>query len=372
MNMAQRQSWQCPQVERERSARTRAVHVARAARSAGVGQVEVASVIGRSSRTLRCWSARERDGEPLARPKGRPAVRSSREQREALLASVRELGVHVGIDVYQALHLKMARREVASMIHRCREVHRRRKPKVMYHLQWSRPGRVWAVDHSHIPGACKQERIVISSRDLASHKQLRWERSRETAQVTVEQLRLDFERHGAPLVLKTDGGPAFRSEEFKQLLDRYGVELLPSPPYYPQYNGSCEAANRSKNRCQHIADSNGRPRAWSSWDLELARLQANQTSRPWGLHGCNPQQRWASRAPISHTERASFRASCAQLREVVVQEKELSAEQTKNEFVARAVQRDAVSRALVGHDLLVVRRRAIRPLIQTIRSAAIS
>ena len=256
------------------------------------------------------------------------------------------------------------------MIHRCRMVWRRRNPEIAYRLQWTRPGSVWAADHSHVRGATKEARIAISCRDLGSHEQLLWEPSRETASVTVEQLRRSFEKHGPPLVFKADGGPSFRSDEMRQLLDEYGVELLPSPPYCPEYNGSCEAANQSmKKRTLHIAENHGRADAWLPCDLELGRQQANHTTRPWGLHGPVPRERWLGRNPIQPEDRERFRAICARWREQVIIAKELTPEQLDREITARCVQRAAVSRALVEHGLLIIRRRVVRPPIHTIRTA---
>ncbi len=327
-------------------------------------------MIGRSPRALRDWSRKKRDGMSLARPRGRPAIRSSRNERQALLASFRELGPHCGVAVYQAMHGALPRAEVKDMVERSREVWRHRNPNDSVRLQWTKLGSVWAVDHSHIPGASKRERIAISCRDLASHEQLLWQHSRETANVTVAQLRDAFEEHGAPLALKADGGPSFRSEELLELLDEHGTELLPSPPYYPQYNGSCEAANQSmKKRSRFIAESNDRVDSWLVWDLELARLQANHTARPWGVNGPVPNDRWLARRPITAHERARFRASCDRHRQTVIEDLGLLPEHIEREFMARSVQRAAVSRALVEHGLLIVQRRVVRPPIHTIRTA---
>ena len=306
----------------------------------------------------------------LAEPRGRPAIRSSWSERQALLETIRGQGPHCAVVVYQAMHPAMPRAEVQAMVERSREVWRRRNPSDSFRLQWTKPGSVWAADHSHIPGATKRETIAISCRDLASHEQLLWQHSRETAEVTVAQLRDAFEEHGAPLVFKGDGGPAFRSEGLIELLDEHGTELLPSPPYYPQYNGSCEAANKSmKKRSRFIAELNGRADAWLVWDLELARLQANHTARPWGVHGPVPNYRWLARRPVEPDERVRFRAACARNRQAVIAELELLPEQLEKEFMARSVQRAAVSRALVEHGLLIVQRRVIRPPIHTIRTA---
>ncbi|MBI5527901.1 MAG: hypothetical protein HY897_16345, partial [Deltaproteobacteria bacterium] len=53
---------------------------------------------------------------------------------------------------------------------------------------------------------------------------------------TRELLEHLFKIHGAPLVLKGDGGKDLLvSAEVKKLLEEYGVTGLLSPPYYPRY-----------------------------------------------------------------------------------------------------------------------------------------
>ena len=277
------------------------------------------------------------------------------------------------MSVYQGLHRGMPRREVESIVKRTREVHRRRNPVTAAQLIWTEPGTVWAVDHSHMDQVGKGPEIVISSRDLASHEQLLWNLSRETAGVTTEQLREEFGTYGAPLVLKADGGSAFKSDMFESLLDEHGVELLPSPPYYPQYNGSCESANGSmKRRTLRRAQLRDSTSAWTDLDLEESRVEANTTTRPWGVRGPVPETRWQERTAVSDELREAFRTRCAQLRDALIIEEGLSAEQLARENTRRCVQRLAVSRALVEHGLLLVRRRVIRPPIKVIKTAAIS
>jgi len=57
-------------------------------------------------------------------------------------------------------------------------------------------------------------------------------------------LREAFEQHGAPLILKHDGGKIFLEEKVQDLLREYGVIDLTSPPYYPPYNGKMERSVR--------------------------------------------------------------------------------------------------------------------------------
>ncbi|XP_036150700.1 uncharacterized protein LOC105828425 [Monomorium pharaonis] len=49
-----------------------------------------------------------------------------------------------------------------------------------------------------------------------------------------------FSRFGFPYHCVTDGGPQFRSDEFRQFLARHGVKQSLSPPYHPATNGAAE------------------------------------------------------------------------------------------------------------------------------------
>lgn len=62
-----------------------------------------------------------------------------------------------------------------------------------------------------------------------------------TAATTLVVLAELFDRHGPPLVLKSDNGSAFNSQPLYELLASRAVLWLPSPLRTPRYNGSCEA-----------------------------------------------------------------------------------------------------------------------------------
>jgi transposase InsO family protein len=121
---------------------------------------------------------------------------------------------------------------------------------------------------------------VLTVRDLASGMQLAWQPvPDETAVATVAVVLSLFRKYGAPLVLKSDNGSAFKSEDFAKLLASHGVAWLPSPPRMPSYNGSCEATNRhAKLRTAHFAlrDHGGR---WTSAALQAARRCPLPTAR---------------------------------------------------------------------------------------------
>jgi len=83
----------------------------------------------------------------------------------------------------------------------------------------------------------KKELLVLqdeASRYKANHRLVSGPASGEDVCNYLEEA---FEAQGAPLVLKQDGGLIFHTDAMDRLLKRWGVEMLTSPPYYPQYKG---------------------------------------------------------------------------------------------------------------------------------------
>jgi len=72
-----------------------------------------------------------------------------------------------------------------------------------------------------------------------------------------EYLKAAFEAHGAPLVLKHDGGKVFHGERIRALLHEYQVIELTSPPYYPCYNGKKERSVRDIKSYERAMRANG-------------------------------------------------------------------------------------------------------------------
>jgi hypothetical protein len=139
----------------------------------------------------------------------------------------------------------------------------------------------------------KQGVIGLIVRRLASGQQLLWLPVREaTAQTAVDALALLFALHGAPLVLKSDNGPAFCAEATGRLLGQFSVMALFSPAYWPRYNGAIEAGIGSlKNRTAYQAARHGHA-LWTCDDVAAAHEEANATSRPQGGAGASAAQLW--------------------------------------------------------------------------------
>lgn len=65
------------------------------------------------------------------------------------------------------------------------------------------------------------------------------------SRVVIEAMKDQFARHGIPMELITDNGPAFRSREFKKFAEDWCFTHTTSSPNYPQSNGLSERAVRT-------------------------------------------------------------------------------------------------------------------------------
>jgi len=270
------------------------------------------------------------------------------------------LGPRTGVPTLQALCPTMARREVQDLARRYRVQWHRRHSRLARILHWQRPGTVWAMDFSEPPAPVDHVYPrLLAVRDLASGLQLLWLPVTDESAPTVQQaLEWLFHEHGPPLVLKSDNGSAFIAEGTRALLTAWQVWPLPSPPRWPQYNGSCEAGIGSmKIRTFHQAARRGCPVGWSLEDTEAARQQANETARPWGMHGPTPQEAWQQCHWVSTDERTAFAITVRQRVEEFPPGPEVSPSELATNW------RRAIVSALMAHDLLRFRakRTAARP-----------
>jgi transposase InsO family protein len=323
----------------------------------GLTLPQAAARLGLAPRTLQRWLRQWRQDRLRARGRGRPAHRAARPLRTRLLALLRLLGPGVGVLPLQALCPGLARREVADLLRRYRRVWKRKRRLLTRALHWTRPGAVWAIDFA-VPAAAVEGRYsrLLAVRDLASGYQLAWlpvaDESGRTVSDTLQAL---FRAHGAPVVLKSDNGSAFVAGEIEPLLASWGVCALFSPPRTPRYNGSCEAGIGSmKVRTHHQAAAAGRPGEWTCDDAEAARLQANQTARPWGVRGPTPEEIWGVRQPVQDQERVGFGAAARQREQAALAEQGYPPGAILGRLAEAAVRRVAIERALIDQGLLAI------------------
>ena len=371
---AQPRGWpgQCQRRRLETEVRQEVLQVCHFALDLGLSTPEVASRLGLPPRTLRDWDERARHDRLQPRPRGRPVLRSPRQQRQQVLDFLAEIGPAVGLPTLQASFPELPRAELRDLLGRYRRVWRTRYHSTIQVLEWTQPGRVWALDFAEPPCAIDNTwPYLLAVRDLASGQQLLWlPVADETAATVVRELELLFTRHGAPLVLKADNGSAFVAGALKRLACVWGVHLLYSPAWRPSYNGAIEAGiGALKTRTHWQAAHAGHPEIWTSADVEAARQQANELARPRGAHGGSPDLTWQARAPMGEQERARFQSTVTALVPEARRGLGLTEAQELTHKEESTMMREAIRRALVAHDLLLFRRRRI-PLPILRRTAA--
>jgi transposase InsO family protein len=314
------------------------------------------------------WERQWRENRLAARPRGRSCHRGDVLTRNAAIHLMTILGPRTGLATLRAAFPTLARAEIRDLQRRFRRLWQRNHRRLLRVLHWHRPGAVWAMDHTEPPRPIDGRwRHILAVRDLAGRVQLGWlPVVSEGAQETYHALESLFRRHGAPLVLKSDNGSAFIDDETEQLLDRWDVFPLFSPPRTPQYNSSCEAGNGAmKTRTEHQAILGAEPGQWTAAGLQAAQEIANHIHRPWGHRGPTPAAVWRQRERITARQRAAFRRAVHRHREQARAELGYTKNEPLDRKARARVDRLAISRACVERGFLTFTRRSITPHINS-------
>jgi len=207
----------------------------------------MAEVLEMDPRSLsRWWTRHQRPAEPK-QPLGRPKAISPRVRallRERYVASLGQWGPQV------LAH--WARREglgqyspttIAAVIADLRP----KKPKPVRPLRYevASPGVMWSEDGAGFKDHGRKRELLLVQ-DECSRLKVGHDLCPGPAKGSDvrKMLKEAFDRYGAPLVLKRDGGSIFDEQNVRELLDEYGVVSLTSPPATPWYNGRAERAFR--------------------------------------------------------------------------------------------------------------------------------
>ncbi len=341
----------------------------------GLSLAQAADRLGIEPSTVRGWRRRWQEDHLRLRERGRPVDPVSRPELWSFLAVFGLIGPQVGLPTLQGLFPEMTRAALLELQDRCRAIYRRRAARLVHTLRWTRPGTVWAMDFSDPPepieGLYKKLLVV---RDLASGKILIAIPAVEaSAKLVIAILESLFRWLGPPLVIKCDNGSAFIADEVKACLREHGVQPLYSPPGTPPYNGSIEAGIGSiKVRAFWQAALHDRPGQWTCDDIEAAVAEANTMGRPRQLEGPSPHEVWLRRQPITEAQRRSFREACARYAREEYTQRGLWPMTKLQHREQAAIDRVAVSRALIEQGFLLIRRRRITPPISVFRSRKIS
>jgi len=347
----------------ERDVRTEAIAFARLAHGAGHDDAECAAWLALAVETLRRWRAEWSDARMPVRARGRPPSRGDPVDRRTVIHVLLHLASRTGLPTLRQCFPNVPRGELVELQQRCRHVVEKRRPCETVHvLRWTRPGSIWAFDFTQPPcpvDGCFSRLTAV--RDLPSGHQLSALPSLdEQAGPAVRLLNTLIEWYGVPLVIKLDNGSAMQSDELKRWAEDHGILLLYSPPGTPEYNGAVEAGIGSiATRAYHHAVRNGRATHWTCEDVFAAVHEANETARPWGRNGDSPAERWKSRMAISNDERERFMTCYRAHQQRERTKRGISDDVHLQHYEQASIDRFAISRALIEHGYLQIRRRRI-------------
>jgi len=185
--------------------------------------------------------------------------------------------------LYRQYQSQISRRGLEALTESVRRELLQQHQAELRHLTWHVPGLVWSLDDAELARFADHKLHLHQVQDLASRYKftpLVGEPALgETVAVHLEQL---FLQHWPPLVLKRDNGPNLNHQAVDEVLARYRVIPLNSPPHYPPYNGGMECAVRElktplvEKILDHGSTRESQVQVWA----EVLAHDLNHRSRP--------------------------------------------------------------------------------------------
>ena len=112
-------------------------------------------------------------------------------------------------------------------------------PRVVNH-PWVKTTRPWERIHIDFAGPFLGQMWLIVVDDYSKWPEVVRMRNCTTASATIRELRHIFSRNGMPVMLVSDQGPQFTSDEFSKFMTDNQIKHVTSPTYSPKSNGLAE------------------------------------------------------------------------------------------------------------------------------------
>jgi len=147
--------------------------------------------------------------------------------------------------LYRQYQGQISRRDLQVLTETVRRELAQQRQAELRRITWHVPGLVWSLDDTQLVRLASHKLHLHQVQDLASrYKFTPWVGDRAWGETVAGRLEQLFLRHGPPLVLKRDNGSNLNHQAVDEVLSRYLVIPLNSPPHYPPYNGGMECALR--------------------------------------------------------------------------------------------------------------------------------
>ena len=308
----------------------------------------MARVLAISPAAVTAWQRRQAEAPWASDRRGRPAVIPAA-ARKQIRQCYRD---HFGEWGPQVLAAWSRRQElgdwsattIAAVISDLRRPEPTPPPPVRYEIM--APQVMWSEDGTGFRQRGRKQEL-LAAQDEHARLKLNWRLVRGPAQGAdvVSYLQEAFERYGPPLVLKHDGDSIFHEAGVEELLERYGVVPLTSPPGWPGYNGKQERSMRDIKSYERAMRRHG-VRGSLSARLSVAMHDLNE-ERPRPVLGGRTAREAYQESNIALPDRRVFMAA------VDREEQRLLAEATSRRQ-RRSARRRAIENVLVRDGLMVI------------------
>ncbi len=324
---------------------------------------EIAFAIGVNKRTLKSWYLLWKKKHLCSEPVGRKPFLPTVHLLDSVKAFLNLTGPETGVTVLKKVFPEIPLINIKWILEEYRREYYIDRRSYCKSLIWNTANTVWAIDFTEIKKKIEGEyKYVLIFRDLCTGKILMALPCKsQCSNIVINALKFLFYHNGRPLVLKSDNGSAFIAEEVSKYLNDNNVKHLLSPPHTPKYNGSIEAGMGSiKTRLFYISARNDRPGIYTCDDLEEARLQSNELSRPNGTNMPAPDKMWYNKKSISSEIRHAFIEQVEKCREDAMYKNGFNYI-LLNKNQRRFINRTAITNALVNLNFLCFKKRRITP-----------
>jgi hypothetical protein len=153
-------------------------------------------------------------------------------------------------ELYQRHRFGVSRRELAQMVERVRQDLESDRRAHLRRIEWLTSGVVWAMDGTEYDVGLAGKIYLCNTQDLGSrYKFLPMAGGYPVGEEIAGYLSEQFDRYGAPLVLKRDNEGNMNHSAVNDVLSESFVLSLNNPEYYAPYNGAIEESQREVKRC---------------------------------------------------------------------------------------------------------------------------
>jgi hypothetical protein len=152
--------------------------------------------------------------------------------------------------LYQRYRFSVSRRELGWMVERVRHDLKADRRAHIRWIEWLTPGIVWAMDFTGYDLGIADKVYLHNTQDLGSrYKFLPMTGAYPIGEEVAGDLSENFDRYGAPLVLKRDNQGNMNHRAIDDVLAESFVLPLNNPEYYAPYNGAIEESQREIKAC---------------------------------------------------------------------------------------------------------------------------